>query len=146
MMFDSIRIRALALTALLLAAGCTQSHDPGERLYVSNERGDSVVAIDPNAGRVVERLRLGQRPRGLQLSPDGTHLYVAVSGTPVPDPNPDQVTSPPSDPAADGIVVLDLKSGKVERVLQVGRDPSTFTLSPDGRTGCSCRMTARPYW
>lgn len=139
MIFDSIRIDrrafgAAALAALMLAVGCTQSHDPGERLYISNERGDSLVAIDPKAGTVVERLRLGQRPRGLLLSPDGTHLYVAVSGTPVPDPNPDQVASPPSDPAADGIVVLDLKSLKVERVLQVGRDPSTFALSPDGRT------------
>jgi YVTN family beta-propeller protein len=122
----------LVLLALLLA-GCTPHRPAGERLYVSDERGDQVVAIDPVSGGVVEQIAAGRRPRGLAVSPDGATLYVAVSGSPIGGPDVDEDDLPPPDHKADGIAVVDLASGKVARMLNVGHDPETFALSGDGR-------------
>lgn len=123
---------ALILLAIGLA-GCTPRRPAGERLYVSDEHGDQVVAIDPASGGVVEQIAAGRRPRGLALSPDGMTLYVAVSGSPIGGPGVDESSLPPPDHKADGIAVIDVASGKVKRTLNVGHDPETFALSPDGR-------------
>src|SRR3954465_2073089 len=120
--------------AALLLAGCSQSSALPERLYVSLERGDAVAAIDPASGKVVQKLAPGKRPRGLMLSPEGSKLYVAVSGSPIGGPGVDASKLPPSDHRADGIAVVDLASGKIERVLAAGSDPETFAMSPDART------------
>ena len=119
--------------ALVLLASCARAPAP-DRVYVSNERGDSVVAIDPAAGKVVQEVRPGRRPRGMALSPDGKRLYVAVSGSPIGGSGVDEDALPAADHAADGIAVIDLASGTLERVLPAGTDPETFALSPDGRT------------
>jgi YVTN family beta-propeller protein len=128
--FDS---RPFAFLCLLFFAGCAHRAPDGERLYVSDERGDAVVAIDPATGGVVETIVAGRRPRGLALSPDGATLYVAVSGSPIGGPDVDESKLPPPDPKADGVAVVDVASGKVRRILAVGSDPETFALSPDGR-------------
>jgi YVTN family beta-propeller protein len=127
---------ALGGTALLLACSPQPQASPSvsERIYVSNERGDSVVAIDPLAGSVVQTFSPGRRPRGLMLSPDGTRLYVAVSGSPVAAPGTDESKLPPADHRSDGIAVINLSSGRVDRTLNAGTDPETFALSPDGTT------------
>lgn len=122
----------MVLLAFLIA-GCTPQRPAGERLYVSDEKGDQVVAIDPVSGGVVEQIAVGRRPRGLVLSPDGTTLYVAVSGSPIGGPGVDESSLPPPDRKADGIAVVDVASGEVARVLNVGHDPEAFALSPDGR-------------
>ncbi len=129
-----IHVRGMALGLLLLAAGCARPREPDELFYVSLERGDQVVAIDPHAGKVARTFSPGRRPRGLMLSPDGATLYVAVSGSPIGGPNVDESKLPPPDHKADGIAVIDVASGRVERVLPAGEDPETFALSPDGRT------------
>jgi len=121
-----------ALLALLLA-GCTPHRPAGERLYVSDEQGDQVIAIDPASGGVVDQISAGRRPRGLAMSPDGATLYVAVSGSPIAGPGADEDRLPPPDHKADGIAVVDLASGKVARILDAGHDPETFALSGDGR-------------
>ena len=118
--------------ALLFVAGCSQSHDQAERLYISNEGGDAVVAIDPHAGIVVQTIEAGHRPRGLLLSPDGAELYVAVSGTPIADSDSDEDAA--TDSKADGIAVIDLASGHVARMLNAGEDPANLAFSPDGHT------------
>ena len=55
---------------------------PGPRLYVSDETDGNVLVIDPEGGRLLEKIPVGKRPRGLHLSKDGTMLYVALSGSP----------------------------------------------------------------
>jgi YVTN family beta-propeller protein len=129
--------RPLILACLLLASCGTPKPTPDatpDRVYVSNERGNNVVALDPATGAVVQTIAAGRRPRGLLVSRDGTRLYVAVSGSPIAGPGVDESKLPPADHSLDGIAVIDLASGKVERVLAAGTDPETFALSPDGRT------------
>lgn len=128
--------RLLCLTAPLALFACSHPapQPAGERLYISNERGNNVVAVDPVQGKIVQTFTVGKRPRGLLLSPDGSKLYVAISGSPIGGPGVDESKLPPPDRSADGIAVVDLVSGKVERVLQAGDDPETFAMSADGRT------------
>ena len=108
-------------------------HKPVERVYVSAEQSGEVVVVDPQAARVVARIAVGKRPRGLKLSHDGKYLYVAKSGSPRGGPNQDESKLPPADRAADGIGVVQLASAKLVRTLPGGQDPETFDLTPDGR-------------
>jgi YVTN family beta-propeller protein len=106
----------------------------GPRVYVSDETGSAVVVVDPDAGRVVQRLAIGKRPRGIKLATDGKHLLVALSGSPIGGPGVDESTLPPADRAADGIGLVELPGGALVRKYQSGQDPESFAISPDGKT------------
>jgi YVTN family beta-propeller protein len=124
---------ALAATAATAATPVAPA-GAAERLAVSDERGDAVVIVDAASWNVERRIDVGKRPRGIALSPDGKRLLVALSGSPIGGPGVDESKLPPPDRRADGIGVVDLASGRVERILASGNDPETFAISPDGRT------------
>jgi YVTN family beta-propeller protein len=127
------RIRLLSL--LLLAAGCHSAALPNVPLaYVSDELSDTIIVVDPAAARVVARIPVGKRPRGLVLSPEGKKLYVALSGSPIGGFGVDEKTLPPPDRKADGIAVIDVASRKVERILPAGPNPESVAISRDGMT------------
>ena len=90
--------------------------------------------VDPDRGRVAARIRVGKRPRGIRLSPDGRTLLVALSGSPIAGPGVDESTLPPADRAADGIGIVDLAAARLVRVLPSGQDPEAFDIAADGRT------------
>ena len=143
--------RALVVLPLLMAAcsGSSPSSPPGggpasapaaapaspagSRLFVSDETGGAVVVVDPVARSVVQRIAVGKRPRGIRLSPDGTLLYVALSGSPIGGPGVDESKLPPGDRTADGIGVVDVATGSLVRKYQSGQDPETFAISDDGK-------------
>jgi YVTN family beta-propeller protein len=106
---------------------------PSGRLYVTNENSGDLTVIDTATRRVVATIPLGKRPRGIKASPDGTLLYVALSGSPMAPPGTDQRTLPPPDRKADGIGVVDVRQGKLLRVIQGGSDPEQTAVSLDGR-------------
>ncbi len=126
----------VATAALALAADCSRGRapPPGPLVYVSDEEQGAVVSIDPVAGAVVDRIPVGKRPRGLELSRDGRLLYVALSGSPRSGPGIDETQLPPPDRASDGVGVVDLARRKVIATLPSGQDPESFDLSPDGKT------------
>ena len=101
-------------------------------MYVSDETGGAIIVIDPSTRQMLGRIPVGKRPRGLRLSHDGKHLFVALSGSPIAGPGVDESKLPPADRSADGIGVIDLATGKLDRVLKSGQDPESFDLSPDG--------------
>ena len=101
-------------------------------VYVTNEGSGDVSIIDPGERREIGRIAIGKRPRGLVGSPDGSLLYVAVSGSPAAGPGIDESKLPPADKAADGIVVIDLVTRKVVRTLRGISDPEQIAISPDG--------------
>jgi YVTN family beta-propeller protein len=124
------------LSTLLLVAVVTpaiaSSGTPTTRLYVSDERGGDVVVVDPAARRVVERIAVGKRPRGIQIAPDDTRLYVALSGSPQGGPHVDESRLPPPDRRYDGIGVVDLRTQRLISTYPSGADPEAFALSHDG--------------
>ena len=130
------RLVPAALLAVLTACSAgpaPEAEAPGERVYVTNEMSGDLTVIDPAARRVVGRISLGKRPRGIVVSPDRRLLYIALSGSPIAGPGVDESTLPPADKSADGIAVFDIASGRVRRVIRGVSDPETVAVSPDGR-------------
>lgn len=120
---------------LLLAFAAGAAHAAGAmRLYVSDESGGNVVIVDPEAGTVLAKIPVGKRPRGIQVSPDHTRVYVALTGSPMAGPNVDESKLPPPDHRYDGIGVVDVRSQRLLTTYRSGIDPETFALSHDGRT------------
>jgi mxaJ protein len=87
-----------------------------ERVYVTNERSGTLSVIDTAVDRVVHTVRLGGRPRGIRVSPDGTRLFVAISRW---------LDGPKIE---EGIAELDAASGRLLAHHAVGRDPEDFVL------------------
>jgi len=133
MIFMTSRTSAqLTAVAALLAVSCA-AH--AGRAYVSNEDGHSVTVIDTDKNTVVTTLPIGKRPRGIQLSHDGTQLYVALSGLPkcpptVPDEECEKLGR---DLKADGVALVDTRTLKIVKVFEAGSDPEQFDLASDGR-------------
>ena len=121
--------RDLVLAAFI-AGGCSAS---SSRVFVSNEDDGTVSVIDASTDTVVATIPVGQRPRGLRIAPDGSRLYVALSGSPKAGPGVDERTLPAPNRAADGIGVVDLKTLELVDVLESGPDPESFDLFDGGR-------------
>jgi YVTN family beta-propeller protein len=129
-------MRRLWLCIPLSVCACSRTHPSAQPavVYVSNEDEGTVVAIDPAAGRVLDRVAVGKRPRGMKLSRDGKRLFVALSGSPRGGPGVDESKLPPADRSADGVGVVDLATRKLVATFPSGQDPESFDLSPDGST------------
>lgn len=123
----------LVVGAAVGLSACGDRASPGARVYVSNENDGTVSVIDARSHEVIATIPVGKRPRGLQVSPDGATLYVALSGSPKAPPGVDPATLPAPDRAADGIGVVDLDQLRLTRVLESGQDPECFALLPGGR-------------
>jgi YVTN family beta-propeller protein len=71
------RLRTLKLEgALARPVGMVVSHD-GRQLYTVTGRGQKLLALDPQTGKVLRSLDVGPRPWGVALSPDGRTIYTA---------------------------------------------------------------------
>src|SRR5437763_11632595 len=127
----------LALLSIGLFALSTCSRTPsapaGPRLYVTNEMGGDVAVVDPASRAVVSRIPVGKRPRGIRPSPDGSTIYVALSGSPIGGPGMDESKLPPPDKRFDGIGVIDVRQGRLVRTLPGGSDPEQFAVTKDGK-------------
>jgi YVTN family beta-propeller protein len=108
---------------LLVITSSTQGQVSSRHLYVSNERSRDVSVIDAATNKVIARIPMPARPRGIQASPDGRRIYVAVSDD-----------SPSSTGSLDGIIAIDAATRKVLRTMSAGSDPEQFAVSRDGRT------------
>ena len=130
----AVRLGLYLMLALSAANAAPVPPAGGERLYISDERGGSLIIADAQSASVIARVPVGKRPRGIQVSPDHRRVYVALSGSPAAGPNVDESKLPPPDHRYDGIGVVDLDAQKLINTYQSGDDPETFALSPDGRT------------
>ena len=105
---------------------------PPYHVYVTNERGGDLSVIAGGVNEVVATIPLGKRPRGIKVSPDGTQLFVALSGSPPAPPGTDESTLPPPDRAADGVGVVDVAAEAVVDMVRAGTDPEQIAVSVDG--------------
>jgi PQQ-dependent catabolism-associated beta-propeller protein len=83
--------------------------------YVSNEKGNSITIIDTDKLEAIKTVKVGRRPRGIELTKDGSELFICAGDD-------------------DRIEVLDTKTLQVTGILPSGPDPELMTLSPDGKT------------
>jgi YVTN family beta-propeller protein len=105
----------------------------GPRVYVSNETSGDVTVIDLASNKAVATVKVGKRPRGIQHSPDGKTIYVALSGSVPAGPGAkDDDKGPPADKSADGIGVIDAETLTLTGRLPSGSDPEQFAVSKDG--------------
>ena len=104
------RLLSLATLLLLLLAPVAYA----QTAYVSDEGSNVIHVIQAPRWQEAARIPVGKRPRGMQLSHDGRHLYVALGND-------------------DRIDVIDLATRKVVDHLPSGPDPERFVVSPDGR-------------
>ncbi len=83
-----------------------------ERVYVPNERGNSVDVIDPSSSKVVSHFSVGRDPEHITPSWDMTKLYV-------------------NNTMSDSLTVIDPQTGKPLRTIPV-TDPYNLYFTPDG--------------
>jgi YVTN family beta-propeller protein len=85
------------------------------RLYVVCEGTNEVLAIDTRLNIVVGRVRVGRKPKGIALSPDGARAWVPNSWS-------------------DTVSEIDTKSLTVLRTLPTGMEPNAAIADATGRT------------
>jgi YVTN family beta-propeller protein len=84
------------------------------KAYVSNEKSNTISVIDTAAWKVVETIKVGQRPRGISFTKDQKYVLVAVGDD-------------------DTIQMIDTTSSKVVDTLPSGPDPELFIDTPTGK-------------
>jgi len=107
-----MKLKQLLVTSLVLLSTSVWA-DPTYRLFVTNEKSNSVSVIDSRTGKLETTLEIGDRPRGIGLSPDQKTLYVALS-------------------EENAIGMVDVASLKFLGKLAAGEDPETFDVHPNG--------------
>ena len=100
----------LVTIAIILTPFATYAKD---RIFVTNEKSNNISVIAAETLNVEHTIDVGDRPRGIGLSPDSSELYVAIS-------------------EENKIVVLDPNSLKILRDFEAGSDPETFGVHPNG--------------
>src|SRR3979411_2538440 len=78
------RVFALALALAAFAPAKTHAKDTG-LIFVSNEKTNNLIVIDPKTYQVVKDIKVSRRPRDMHFNADHTKLYVACGDDDVID-------------------------------------------------------------
>src|SRR6266478_7678834 len=122
----------LVLWVVLAGAIITRAESPSYFVFVSSERSGDVTVIDGTTDAVVASFAVGKRPRGIHAAPDGTRVFVTLSGSPRMAPGVDENRAP-ADKTADGLGVINPVARKLIDRWHVGSDPEQFAISKDGK-------------
>ncbi len=82
--------------------------------YVSNEKSNTITVVDTDKFTVLKTIKVGQRPRGIELTKDGKFILVAVGDD-------------------DTIQVIDVRTHEIVATLPSGPDPELFTQDHAGK-------------
>lgn len=107
-----MKLKQLLLSSLVLVSTSVWA-EPTYRLFVTNEKSNTVSVIDSRTGKLETTLEIGDRPRGIGLSPDQKTLYVALS-------------------EENAIGMVDVATLEFLGKLKAGEDPETFDVHPNG--------------
>src|SRR6266550_1689397 len=112
-------IKLLCLVAVISLTTCARKQT-GPLAYVTNERDGTISVVDLKSNRTVSTIKVGARPRGIQLGPDGKTIWVALS-------YPSNQTR-----GEDKIAVIDCASEQIIAKYDAGTDPEQFIVNHDG--------------
>ncbi len=90
----------------------TSNHLEASKAYITNEKDNTLSVIDVNKKKVVQTVKIGQRPRGITMTKDGKLVLICASDD-------------------DRVEVRDAETLKLKYHLPSGPDPELFVLSPD---------------
>ena len=110
----------LPIIFLIFCAACSR-YPAGTLVFITNERNGTISVIDAEKDRVIDTIFTGARPRGIRISADGARAYVALSSPMNAQPKPED----------NRIVVLDTKTGKIVKSINVGTDPEQLAVNAD---------------
>ena len=65
------------LSAVALVALAQQAF--AEKIFVTNEKDNTVTVLDGDSLKIVDTVKVGQRPRDLKVSRDGKSVYIVAS-------------------------------------------------------------------
>ena len=77
-------LRLAAALALGLAFTPAEAKDTG-LIYVSNEKSNNILVVDPKTYKVVNDIAVSRRPRDMHFNADHSKLYVACGDDDVID-------------------------------------------------------------
>ena len=89
--------------------------DSGAKAYVTLVNDDAVAVVRTDTNEVTQTIPVGDRPRGIAISPDGNEAYVA---------NADDNT----------VSVINTATKTVVETIRVGDEPQGVAFAPDGAT------------
>ncbi|MGZ3292896.1 MAG: YVTN family beta-propeller repeat protein, partial [Xanthobacteraceae bacterium] len=104
---------SLALAVPALAPGRAHAKDTG-LIFVSNEKTNNLIVIDPKTYQVVKDIKVSRRPRDMHFNADHSKLYVACGDDDVID-------------------IVDVAKLEVVGKLATGPSPETFALDEKRR-------------
>src|SRR3979411_1071097 len=102
-----------ALVVPALVSGQSHAKDTG-LIFVSNEKTNNLIVIDPKTYQVVKDIKVSRRPRDMHFSADHTKLYVACGDDDVID-------------------IIDVAKLEVVGKLTTGSSPETFGIDEKRR-------------
>ena len=116
---DLMARTAPATTALFAEYHIPLIEAPTELVYVTNEDAGTISVISTTTHKVIGEIPVGTRPRGVEVSRDGEHVYVALSGSPKcpPTVSDEDCAKLGADKTKDGIAVIDARRQAVLRML-----------------------------
>jgi PQQ-dependent catabolism-associated beta-propeller protein len=149
-------IRLPTLLGALAAAIFLATPAQAEKIFVSNEKDNTLSVIDGATLEVVDTISVGRRPRAMALSNDGEHLFVAVGDDEMVDvvdvethevvrrlasgPDPEVIRVDPNRPYIyvsneddNMVTVIDYEQRSRVIEIPVGVEPEGIAVSPDGR-------------
>src|SRR5580698_4415414 len=105
-------MRSLVLALLsMLAFAPAEAKDTG-LIYVSNEKTNNIIVIDPKTDKVVGDIPVSRRPRDMHFNADHSKLYIACGDDDVID-------------------ILDVATSKIVGKLATGPSPETFAMDEE---------------
>src|SRR5215471_17371361 len=102
-------LRLIATLLLCVLAFAPAGAKDTGLIYVSNEKSNNIVVVDPKTGNVVKDIPVSRRPRDMHFNADHSKLYIACGDDDVID-------------------VLDVATSKVVDKLVTGSSPETFAV------------------
>lgn len=100
------------------------------KVYVANEEADTVSVLDAASFKTLATVRVGKMPHNVQVSPDGSRVWVTNNG----EPDPAMGKGEHAAMAKPGAVwAIDTGSDAVVAKVPVGLHPAHVVQTPDGR-------------